>query len=27
LATEECKQAVPPTRELVAGHFVACIHA
>jgi len=27
LATEECKQAVPPTRELAAGHFVACIHA
>jgi peptide/nickel transport system ATP-binding protein len=27
LATEECKQAVPPTRELAPGHSVACIHA
>ena len=26
-ATEDCKKAVPPTRELGAGHFVACIHA
>jgi peptide/nickel transport system ATP-binding protein len=26
LATEECKQAVPPTRELAPGHSVACIH-
>jgi peptide/nickel transport system ATP-binding protein len=26
-ATEDCKKAVPPTRELVAGHFVACINA
>ena len=27
LATEECKQAVPPARELAPGHVVACIHA
>jgi peptide/nickel transport system ATP-binding protein len=27
LATEECKQAVPPARELAPGHTVACIHA
>jgi oligopeptide/dipeptide ABC transporter ATP-binding protein len=27
LATEECKQAVPPVRELGPGHLVACIHA
>ena len=27
LATEDCKKAVPPTRELGAGHHVACIHA
>jgi peptide/nickel transport system ATP-binding protein len=27
LATEECKQAVPATRELGPGHMVACIHA
>jgi peptide/nickel transport system ATP-binding protein len=27
LATEECKQAVPTTRELAPGHTVACIHA
>ena len=27
LATEECKKAVPPTRELAPGHFAACIHA
>ena len=26
-ATEDCKKAVPPTRELVPGHFAACIHA
>ena len=26
LATEECKQAVPPIRELSPGHSVACIH-
>jgi oligopeptide/dipeptide ABC transporter ATP-binding protein len=26
LATEECKQAVPTTRELAPGHTVACIH-
>jgi peptide/nickel transport system ATP-binding protein len=27
LATEECKKAVPATRELAPSHFVACIHA
>ncbi len=27
LATEECKKAVPATRELAAGHWAACIHA
>ena len=27
LATEECKKAVPPTREIASGHVVACIHA
>jgi peptide/nickel transport system ATP-binding protein len=27
LATEECRKAVPATRELVPGHSVACIHA
>ncbi len=27
LATEECKKAVPPARELAPGHVVACIHA
>ncbi len=27
LATAECKEAVPATRELSAGHHVACIHA
>jgi peptide/nickel transport system ATP-binding protein len=27
LATEECKQAVPETRELAPEHTVACIHA
>ena len=27
LATEECKKAVPATRELEPGHMVACIHA
>ncbi len=27
LATEECKQAVPATRELAPGHWAACIHA
>ena len=27
LMTAECKQAVPATRELGPGHFVACIHA
>jgi peptide/nickel transport system ATP-binding protein len=27
LATAECKEAVPATRELAAGHTVACIHA
>jgi oligopeptide/dipeptide ABC transporter ATP-binding protein len=27
LATEECKRAVPPARELAPGHTVACIHA
>jgi peptide/nickel transport system ATP-binding protein len=27
LMTAECKQAVPATRELGRGHFVACIHA
>ena len=27
LATEECKQGVPPTRELAPQHLVACIHA
>ncbi len=27
LATEDCKKAVPETRELATGHFVACIHA
>ncbi|MEZ5849174.1 MAG: ABC transporter ATP-binding protein [Hyphomicrobiaceae bacterium] len=27
LATEECKKAVPETRELGSDHFVACIHA
>jgi peptide/nickel transport system ATP-binding protein len=26
-ATEECKKAVPETRELKTGHTVACIHA
>ncbi len=26
-ATAECKQAVPASRELAAGHTVACIHA
>jgi peptide/nickel transport system ATP-binding protein len=26
-ATEECKRAVPPSRELASGHTVACIHA
>jgi peptide/nickel transport system ATP-binding protein len=27
LATEECRKAVPPTRELAPDHTVACIHA
>jgi len=27
LATEECKKAVPATRELAPSHHVACIHA
>ena len=27
LATEECRQGVPATRELAPGHAVACIHA
>jgi peptide/nickel transport system ATP-binding protein len=27
MATEECKKAVPPTRELAAEHWAACIHA
>ena len=27
LATEDCKKAVPETRELGPGHMVACIHA
>jgi len=27
LATEECKKAVPATRELSTGHWAACIHA
>ena len=27
LATEDCKKAVPPQRELAPGHLVACIHA
>jgi peptide/nickel transport system ATP-binding protein len=27
LATEECKKAVPESRELAPGHKVACIHA
>ena len=27
LATEDCKKAVPATRELSPGHNVACIHA
>jgi oligopeptide/dipeptide ABC transporter ATP-binding protein len=27
LATEECKQGVPASRELGPGHLVACIHA
>jgi oligopeptide/dipeptide ABC transporter ATP-binding protein len=27
LATEECRKAVPATRELAPNHFVACIHA
>ncbi len=27
IATEECKQAVPATRELAPSHTVACIHA
>jgi peptide/nickel transport system ATP-binding protein len=27
LATEECKKAVPPPRDLAPGHMVACIHA
>ncbi len=27
LATEDCKKAVPPLRELGPGHPVACIHA
>jgi len=27
LATAQCKQGVPETRELSAGHHVACIHA
>ena len=27
LATEECKKAVPATRELAPGHWAACIHA
>jgi peptide/nickel transport system ATP-binding protein len=27
LATEECRKAVPPVRELAPGHSVACIHA
>jgi oligopeptide/dipeptide ABC transporter ATP-binding protein len=27
LATEACKQAIPPERELAPDHFVACIHA
>jgi oligopeptide/dipeptide ABC transporter ATP-binding protein len=26
-ATEECKQAVPASRELAPGHWAACIHA
>ena len=26
-ATEDCKKAVPPTRELAPGHLAACIHA
>ena len=27
LATDECRQAVPPIRELAPAHSVACIHA
>jgi peptide/nickel transport system ATP-binding protein len=27
LATEDCKKAIPATRELAPSHFVACIHA
>jgi oligopeptide/dipeptide ABC transporter ATP-binding protein len=27
LATEECRQGVPASRELAPGHAVACIHA
>jgi peptide/nickel transport system ATP-binding protein len=27
LATEDCKKAVPATRELAPGHWAACIHA
>jgi peptide/nickel transport system ATP-binding protein len=27
IATEECRKAVPPTRELAPDHTVACIHA
>jgi peptide/nickel transport system ATP-binding protein len=27
LATQECRKAVPATRELAPGHTVACIHA
>jgi peptide/nickel transport system ATP-binding protein len=27
LATQECRKAVPATRELMPGHTVACIHA
>ena len=27
MATEECKKAVPESRELKTGHIVACIHA
>jgi hypothetical protein len=25
--TEDCKKAVPASRELAPGHMVACIHA
>ena len=27
MATEDCKKAVPPTREIAPDHVVACIHA